>query len=95
MAVIEICTFTPTADDATMRAADERMQTDFAYQQPGLARRTTARDDAGTWCVVTLWAGDADATAAETAAASSEVAQHFWSLVEADSISVQRFTLLS
>ncbi|HMC70919.1 MAG TPA: hypothetical protein VKJ07_17310 [Mycobacteriales bacterium] len=77
-----------------MRAADARMQTDFAYQQPGLARRTTARDRDGRWCVVTLWASYDDATAAESAAESDDVAQTFWSLVDRDSVSVQRFTLL-
>jgi len=96
MAVLEICTFAlaASADDAVMRAADARMQTDFAYQQRGLARRTTAHDDNGRWCVVTLWSSYDDATAAETAARTDEVAQAFWSLVDADSISVERYTLL-
>jgi len=97
MAVLEICTFTlrgAQSDEDAMRAADARMQTDFAYQQPGLLRRTTARDDEGRWCVVTLWASYDDATAAETAAASDAVAQQFWSLVDAGSLSVQRYTLL-
>ena len=70
------------------------MQTDFAYQQPGLLRRTTARDDAGRWCVLTLWATAADASAAEAAGRTDPVAQAFWSLVDAASVSVQRFTLL-
>ena len=96
MAVLEVCTFTLTgsADDDAMRAADARMQTDFAYQQRGLARRTTARDSAGRWCVVTLWQSYDDATAAESAARTDAVAQAFWSLVDSDSISVQRFSLL-
>ena len=96
MAVIEICTFSlaETADVDAMLAADARMQTDFAYQQPGLARRTTARDDNGRWCVVTLWASYDDATAADSAARTDEVAQAFWSFVDGDSVSVQRYTLL-
>ena len=72
MAVIEICTFTATDDDA-LRAADARMQTDFAYQQPGMLRRTTARGDGGEWCVVTLWESAAAAANAETAALSHRV----------------------
>jgi hypothetical protein len=94
VAVLEICTFTVTADEGAMRAADERLQTDFAYQQPGLRRRTTARDDDGRWCVVSLWTTRDDAVAAEAAAKTNQVAQEFWSLVDADSVSVQRFTLL-
>jgi hypothetical protein len=94
MAVLEICTFVPSAADDVMRAADARMQTGFAYQQPGLARRTTARDGDGRWCVVTLWASYDDAAAAEAAARSDDVARAFWSLVDDSSISVQRFTLL-
>src|SRR3954452_16757421 len=104
MAVLEICTFTlsagalsadaMSADEAAMRAADERMQTDFAYQQQGLRRRTTARDDEGRWCVVSLWTSRDEASAAEEAAKTNEVAQNFWSLVDPESVSVQRFTLL-
>lgn len=96
MAVIEICTFSlaASADVDAMRAADARMQTDFAYQQPGLARRTTARDDDGRWCVLTLWASYEDAAAAESAAQNHDVAQAFWSLVDPDSVSVQRYRLL-
>jgi hypothetical protein len=94
MAVLEVCTFTVTADDHTMRAADARMQTGFAYQQPGLLRRTTARDDAGRWCVVTLWASYDDATAADAAAETDSVAHDFWSCVATTSVSVERYTLL-
>jgi hypothetical protein len=94
VAVLEICTFTVTADENAMRAADERLQTDFAYQQPGLRRRTTARGDDGRWCVVSLWTNHDDAVAAEAAAKTDQVAQEFWSLVDGDSVSVQRFTLL-
>jgi len=86
--------FKVTADEDAMRAADERLQTDFAYQQPGLRRRTTARDDEGRWCVVSLWSSQDEAVAAEAAAKTNEVAQEFWSLVDSDSVSLQRFTLL-
>ena len=94
MTVIEICTFTSSADVDTVRVADAAMQTEFAYQQPGLARRTTARDDSGRWCVVTLWSSHNDAVAADTAAENHPVAQTFWSLADTNSVTVQRFTLL-
>src|SRR5262245_44247260 len=56
VAVIETMTFRlrDGADEAGFRAADQRLQTEFAYQQPGLLRRTTATGDDG-WIVVDLW----------------------------------------
>lgn len=93
MAVIEICTFTAT-DDEALRAADARMQTEFAYQQPGMLRRTTARGDNGDWCVVTLWESLDAAVRAGTAADADETASAFWALVDVDSVRIQRFTPL-
>ena len=65
MAVIETMTFAlrPDADEEAFLAADRRLQVEFAYHQPGLLRRTTARDSAGGWIVIDLWrsADDADA----------------------------------
>jgi hypothetical protein len=65
MAVIEIVTFrlAGTTDEAAFLAADRRVQTEFAYHQPGLARRTTARGGGGDWIVIDLWATEADADA--------------------------------
>ncbi len=55
--MIEITTFrlVDGADDADFVEADKRFQQEVAYQQPGLARRTTARGEGGEWVVVTLW----------------------------------------
>ena len=94
MAVLEICSFLATAGDDVVLAADARMQTEFAYRQPGLMRRTTARGDGGRWCVVTLWASAEDAERAERAGADDEVASAFWSSVDRDSLCVERYTLL-
>ena len=57
MTAIETSSFRlPTgADDDGFLAADARIQSDIAYQQPGLVRRTTARGDNGDWLVLTLW----------------------------------------
>ena len=54
------------ADEDAFLAADARFQTDVIYQQPGIARRTTARrvDGDGGWLVCTLWNEVADAEAA-------------------------------
>ena len=43
------------ADEAAFIAADARFQTDVAYQQPGIARRTLAKAEDGEWLVVTHW----------------------------------------
>ena len=94
VAVLEVCMFTVTADEAQVRAADARLQTEFAYQQPGLRRRTTARGEGGRWCVVTLWDSTDDAVRAEQAAADDDVATAFWSLVDPGSLVVERFSLL-
>ena len=94
LAVIEVCTFSAAGDEATLLAADARMQTDFAYQQPGLFRRTTARADGGRWCVVSLWGSVDDAERAAAAAASDEVARDFWALVDPGSVRVERYMLL-
>jgi hypothetical protein len=62
--VVEVTRFRllPDVDEAEFRAADARYQTDFAYRQPGLVRRTTAISKDGEWIVIDLWrtAGDAD-----------------------------------
>ena len=66
MAVLEIETFTLShgIDAASFRALDEAMQEWCYLNRPGLARRTTAQGDNGTYVVVTLFgdASQADAT---------------------------------
>ena len=60
MAVLEVETFTLTAgvDAVAFRALDEQMQEWCYVNRPGLARRTTARAEDGTYVVITLF-GDA------------------------------------
>jgi hypothetical protein len=94
VAVIEVCTFTAVGDEAALLAADARMQTDFAYAQPGLFRRTAARADGGRWCVVSTWASTEDAERADLAARSDEVARAFWALADPDTVRVERYSLL-
>lgn len=43
------------------KQVDARFQEDFAYQQKGMLRRTTARSDDGTWLVMTLWDSEVSA----------------------------------
>jgi hypothetical protein len=70
MAVFELTTFrlADGVDDARFLAADEAFRTGFLYQQPGLARATTARGDDDEWLIAVLWADDANADAAATQA---------------------------
>jgi heme-degrading monooxygenase HmoA len=58
MPAIEITTFRlrADADEGAFVAEDARVQTEVAYRQPGLLRRTLARaDDGSGWAVVTVW----------------------------------------
>jgi hypothetical protein len=41
--------------DVDFKQVDARFQEEFAYQQKGMLRRTTARNDDGVWLVMTLW----------------------------------------
>jgi hypothetical protein len=96
MGVIETMTFRlqQDADEAAFLAVDKRLQSDFAYQQPGLVRRTTARGvgaHAGDWLVVDIWwsadAADACAQRWDTDA----TAQEFMSFVDRASVDVRRY----
>ena len=60
---IEIMTFRlrPGSSEAEFLAVDRRVQTEFAYHQPGMIRRTTGRNPDGTWVVIDLWASPTDA----------------------------------
>lgn len=96
MAVIETMTFRllDGADAAAFLAADKRLQSDFAYQQPGLIRRTTARgvgERAGEWVVIDLWRDDADADACAVRWDGDPAAQAFMAFVDPGSVEVRRY----
>ena len=57
MAVLEVETFTLASgvDAVAFRALDEQMQEWCYVNRPGLARRTTARAEDGTYAVITLF----------------------------------------
>ena len=57
MPVLEVETFTLVAgiDALAFRALDEQMQEWCYVNRPGLARRTTARAEDGTYVVITLF----------------------------------------
>jgi hypothetical protein len=65
--VIEIATFRIVGGEDAFLELDQRIQTEFAYQQPGLVRRTTAKAEDGEWVVITVWTSAAHASAAAEA----------------------------
>jgi hypothetical protein len=82
------------ADEAGFLAADRRLQTDFAYQQPGLLRRTTARGRDGGWLVIDVWRSEADADACERRWDGDPAATAFMSFVDRDSVETARYDTL-
>lgn len=57
--LVEVVTFTVGDDVSDFDSINARFQEDVAYQTAGLARRTVARSDDGTWVDVRLWSSDA------------------------------------
>lgn len=97
MVVIETMTFrlADGADEAAFLAVDKRLQSDFAYQQPGLLRRTTARgvgSHTGEWVVIDLWGSVADADACAARWDTDALATEFMSFVDRASVEVRRYT---
>jgi hypothetical protein len=94
--VIEIMRFrlAPDVTEAEFVAADRNVQAEFAYQQPGLLRRTTARDGGGNWLVIDLWKSEEDAAACDTRWEADPVAQRFMSLVDRDKFRSERYSTL-
>jgi hypothetical protein len=91
--VIEIMRFRlrPGGDEGAFLAADRRVQEDFAYQQPGLLRRTTARGADGSWIVIDLWRSAADADACDARWERDPLAQAFMALIDRQSVTVERY----
>jgi len=94
--VIEILRFAlrPGADEAAFFAADRRVQTDFAYLQPGLLRRTTARGADGGWVVIDLWRSAGEADACDQRWGNDPAATEFMSYVDRSTVRTERFTTL-
>jgi hypothetical protein len=97
VAVIETMTFrlVDGADEAAFLAVDKRLQTEFAYQQAGLLRRTTARgvdDREGEWVVIDLWARVEDANACAERWDDDPLAQELMSYIDGSTVDVRRYT---
>lgn len=81
----------PGTAEEEFLAADRRLQENFAYQQPGLLRRTTARGEDGGWIVIDLWRSAADADACDRRWDTDPVAQAFMALLDRSSVSSERY----
>ena len=96
MAVIETMTFRlkDDVDEAAFLAVDKRLQSDFAYQQPGLVRRTIARghgDREREWLVLDVWWSAEVADACAQRWEDDPLAQEFMSFVDRSSVEVRRY----
>ncbi len=89
--MFEILTFrlAPGVDTETFRSLDERIQVEFAYQQPGIIRRTLGRHDDGRWLALTIWADPESALAAQQVFDESDLGREFAALVT--DVVVERF----
>ena len=96
MAAIEILTFQLAAHsaEAAFLAADRRLQTEVMYHQPGLLRRTTARDQDGGWIVIAHWGSAADAERAARLVASESATSEFDALLDATSVTRRHYETL-
>ncbi len=97
MALIQTMTFrlVDGADEAAFVEADKRVQTEFAYQQPGLVRRTTAMgegDRRGEWVTIGLWRSADDVDAAGDRWGDDPSAQALMAFVDPGSVDVRRYT---
>ena len=94
--ILEILRFklSPGTDEAAFLDADKRLQTEFAYQQPGMVRRTTARGVDGTWVVIDLWQSAADADRCDAAWNDDPNAAEFMRHVDSGSVTTERFETL-
>jgi hypothetical protein len=84
----------PGTDEAAFLAADRRLQTEFAYQQPGLLRRTLARGVDGEWMVIDLWRSEADSLACEERWGNDEVTAAFMSFLDPATVRSARYQTL-
>lgn len=91
--MIEILAFNLVegADEEEFVLADKRVQTEFAYQQPGLVRRTTARSPEGSWMVIDLWRSPEDADAADARWEDDPATQEFMSFVDRSTMRSKRY----
>jgi hypothetical protein len=82
------------AGESALLEADRRAQAEFAYQQPGMVRRTTARGDDGSWVIVDIWRSAADADRAAEERGSDRATEALMRLADPASVTSERFETL-
>jgi hypothetical protein len=94
--VIETMTFKLRAGvtDELFRAADHAVQVDFAYHQPGMIRRTTARGAHGVWMVLDMWDSPEHADACLDGWHHEPAPLAFTALLEEDTVRTERYETL-
>ena len=94
--MIETVTFrlAADADEAAFLDADRRAQTEFFYRQPGLVRRTTARDRHGEWIVIVIWRSERDAEAAARLSESDGATSALAALIDEATVQTRRYSTL-
>ncbi len=90
--MIELVTFRlrAGADVGEFLLADSRVQTEVAYQCPGLLRRTIAREG-DRWLVLQMWASAQAGIDGEQTFISSVAGSTFMTFVDTSTFSVDRF----
>ena len=94
--IVEVFSFRlrPDVSDDEFLAADARVQTEFYYQQRGIARRTTAKAEDGEWAVVVFWGDEASAAAAAEASVAHPATQAFGAFLDHSSLHSKRYASL-
>ena len=91
MIVITTFRLHPETVEEAFLALDTRVQTEFAYHETGLVRRTTARSAGGTWLVIEIWHSDEDADASASDRADSPLHGEYLSLIDRQTLESDRF----
>ena len=94
--MIEVLTFrlAEGADEADFLEADRAVQTEFAYQQPGLLRRTTARGEDSNWLVIDIWRSAEDADSCDRIWGQDRWTSRFMSFLDPGSVRTARYETL-
>ncbi|MGI8491413.1 MAG: hypothetical protein ACR2NJ_01465 [Acidimicrobiales bacterium] len=91
--MIEILTFhlRPGVEEPAFLATDKAVQADFAYQQPGLLRRTTAKGEDGNWVVIDLWSSAEAADSADQRWGTDPATARFSSMLDRGTVTSARY----
>jgi len=91
--MIQITTFRLRAEgiEETFLVVDTRLQTELAYHEAGLVRRTTARSAGGTWLVIEIWRSEEDADAAASGRADAPLHTEYLAMIDRPTMESERF----